>query len=386
MTTRTTWRTSAARLAAEVAPAGSRWREPIASTPRHLFVPRWWDTPPGVDYGQWELHDGPSDEDGWFSAAYRDQTLITRVADGHADHAAVGERTSGRPTSSGTLPSLVVRMLRHGEIHKGARVLDVGTGSGYSAALLARTLGDSQVTSIDVDPYLVEAAAARLDAVGLRPEVVTCDATGPLPGQYDRIVSMVAVRPIPPSWLLALRPGGRLVTVIAGTSLIVKATKTADGAAAGHVARDWAMFMPARSGADYPPTLRGLFDLARDQDGEQVTRGRYPVVDAGGSWELRSMLEIMTSGGIEHHFEESQDGRRTAWLAHADGSWARAGAYGSEPPEVHQAGPRRLWDLLDDIREHWLLNGALPLYGARVFVWPDGAVGLSRGGWRQVIR
>jgi protein-L-isoaspartate O-methyltransferase len=381
-----TWQSSAAQLAAEVTSAGSRWREPVMSTPRHLFVPRWWDTPTGADFGHWEVHDGPSDTGNWFAAAYSDQTLITQVAGHHADHAHPGDILSGRPTSSSTLPSLVVRMLRHGEIYDGARVLDVATGSGYSAALVSRLLGDDQVTSIDVDPYLVEAATARLDAIGLHPKVIACDATGPLPGEFDRIVSMVSVRPIPPSWLTALKPGGRLVTVIANTSLIVTATKTEDGKAVGHIARDWAMFMPTRSGGDYPPRLRELFDIAREHAGEQVARGRYPVVDTGNAWELSSMLEVMTSGGIEHRYEEGEDGRRTAWLAHADGSWARASAYRSELPEVHQAGPRRLWDVLDDIREYWLVNGALPLYGARVFVQPDGAVRLARAGWRKVIR
>ncbi|WP_043620985.1 methyltransferase domain-containing protein [Nonomuraea candida] len=381
-----TWQVYAEQLAAGVTPAGSRWRGPVASTPRHLFVPRWWDTPPGAEFGQWEVHDGTGDEESWFAAAYSDQTLITEVAGRHADHAQPGDIVSGRPTSSATLPSLVVRMLRHSEVYDGARVLDVATGSGYSAALLSRLLGDNRVVSIDVEPYLVEAASARLSSIGLHPQVVACDATGPLPGEFERIVSMVSVRPIPPSWLTALKPGGRLVTVIANTSLIVTATKTADGRAVGHIARDWAMFMPTRSGGDYPPRQDELFGLAQGASGEQVSRGRYPVVDAGSAWELRSMLEVMTSGGIQHAYEEDDDGRRTALLVHPGGSWARACARGAELPEVHQSGPLRLWDILDDIREYWLLNGALPLYGARVFIQPDGAIRVARAGWRKVIR
>jgi protein-L-isoaspartate O-methyltransferase len=51
-------------------------------------------------------------------------------------------------------------------------------------------------------------AAERLDSVGLRPAVLTVDATGALPGTYDRIIATVAVRPVPASWLAALRPGG----------------------------------------------------------------------------------------------------------------------------------------------------------------------------------
>src|ERR1700749_3143234 len=100
-------------------------------------------------------------------------------------------------------------MLDHAQVYDGADVLDVATGSGYSAALLAHSLGSSHVTSIDVNPYLTEVAENRLDDLELAPEIITGDATGPLPGEYDRIVSMTSVRPVPASWLKALRPGGR---------------------------------------------------------------------------------------------------------------------------------------------------------------------------------
>jgi protein-L-isoaspartate O-methyltransferase len=142
-------------------------------------------------------------------AAYSDKTLVTEVGGLHADHAKPGEQPPplGRATSSSTLPSLVLQMLGHAQVFDGADVADVATGSGYSAALLAHSLGGSHVTSVDINPYLTSAAEARLHSLGLAPEFITCDATGPLPGTYDRIVSMTSVRPVPASWLKALRPG-----------------------------------------------------------------------------------------------------------------------------------------------------------------------------------
>jgi protein-L-isoaspartate O-methyltransferase len=106
-------------------------------------------------------------------------------------------------------------------------MLDVGTGSGYGAALLATRLGDARVTTIDIDPYLIKAAEERLARTGLCPLVTVAHATGPLPASYDRIVSMTSVAPIPASWLAALRPAGRLVTTLTGTGLIVTATTPA---------------------------------------------------------------------------------------------------------------------------------------------------------------
>ncbi len=377
-----TWEQHAARLASQITHQGSRWRAPVAATPRHLLVPRWWDRP-GTE--NWARRDGPADEREWMHAAYGDQTLITAVGGLHADHAGSGDRPSGRPTSSSTQPGLVLRMLRHAQVYDGADVLDVATGPGYSAALLSRRLGDARVTSIDVDPYLTRAAAERLGGFGLSPRLVSGDATGPLPGSYDRIVSMVSVRPIPPGWLAALRPGGRLVTVIARTSLIITAGKTGEEwPMTGRVERDWAMFMPARTGADYPPSPDGPRTAGRDRDVGQVTRGRYPVLNVSDSWELTSMLEV-TAPGIDHDYEESGDGQRTAWMSHPDGSWARASARGTDDPLVHQGGPRRLWDILDELRGYWLSHGYFQLYGAKALITPDGTIHLARGRWKAMI-
>ncbi|MBQ0983504.1 protein-L-isoaspartate(D-aspartate) O-methyltransferase [Streptomyces sp. F63] len=381
------WNGPAERLAAAVTHPVSRWRPAVASTPRHLFVPRWWQP----DGDGWELRDGPADEARWASAAYSYAgSLVTRVGPLHADHARPGDRPTGLPTSSSTHPSLVVRMLRHGMISDSADLLIVGTGSGYSTALACARLGAGRVTSVDVDGYLVKAATERLASAGLASAVRELDATGPLPGSYDRIVSMVAVRPVPASWLAALRPGGRLVTTLENMPVIVTADKSEDGGADGEVQWDRAGFMRARHGTDYPhppglgPGLGEQFAAARDQEGEHVGTGRYPVLNVQEAWDVWSMLEL-TAPGIEHRFEEGPGRRRTAWMAHPDGSWARATASWTDPPEVHQSGPRRLWDELERIRTRLNTEGALPVYGAKVRIDPDGTVRLRRGKWSAVV-
>jgi protein-L-isoaspartate O-methyltransferase len=135
----------------------------------------------------------------WADAVYRDKSLVTRIGPLHADLARKEDRPDGRPTSSSTMPGLVVSMYRHAMIGDGMDVLDVGTGSGYGAALLGTRLGDARVTTIDIDPYLVKVAEERLARTGHTPLTSVADATGPLPGSYDRIVSMTSVAPIPPS-------------------------------------------------------------------------------------------------------------------------------------------------------------------------------------------
>ncbi|KEF07570.1 MULTISPECIES: methyltransferase domain-containing protein [Streptomyces] len=376
------WHSAAAGLAATVTDPDSRWRTPVASIPRHELIPRWWERGPG---GTWALKDGAADPEAWEQAAYSNLSKITRVGPLHADRSEPGEAPEGGPTSSATLPSLVVRMLRHGRLHEGMDILDVGTGSGYSAALLAHRFGSARITSVDVDPYLTEAAAERLEGMGLHPAIVTADATGPLPGRFDRIVSMVSVNPLPASWLAALRPGGRLVTVISRTSMIVTAWKTEDGGAAGTTARDWAGFMNTRHGPDYPPGVVSRFADRIDQDGEEISTGRYPVLDVDEAWEVRSTLELRAPG-TECAYREDESGLRTAWLVHPDGSWARASGGKGRPPTVHQSGPRRLWDVLDRIRNRLNTMGGLPVYGVPLTITPEGTIHLSRGRWKATIR
>ncbi|MFD4534707.1 methyltransferase domain-containing protein [Kitasatospora sp. NPDC058397] len=271
----------------------------------------------------------------------------------HADHAKPDDRPTGLPTSSATLTPLVVKMLRHGRIAAEHDLLDIGTGAGGLTAIAATRLGSDRVTSVDIDGYLVDAARDRLAGMGLSPHFVTQDATDALPGDYDRIVATVSARPVPVPWLQALRRGGRLVTTIADTALILTAWKTPDG------------------------------KTAREADGENVKLFRYPVTDIRNNWEVWSMLTISIPG-IEVDFEETPEGR-TACLAHPDGSWARAEATKFEPPTVHQSGPRRLWSELESIRNWREVEGGLPFYGCRAVVTPDGVIHLSRGRWSATI-
>ncbi|MFF8618260.1 protein-L-isoaspartate O-methyltransferase [Streptomyces sp. NPDC015350] len=382
------WADHAAGMADATVRPESRWHRPLATTPRHLFVPRWWT--PGEQNGTWayELRDGASDPGTWMNSAYDNSlSVITRVGPHHADHAAPGTVVpETRPTSSATLPKLVVTMYRHAFLADDSRIL-VTCGSGYGTALACQRLGDERVTSVDVDPYLVQAARDRLDAAGHQPQLEVCDMTGELPGAFDRIVSTVSVPAIPASWLGALTPGGRMVTTLSGTGLIIVADKTSDGGATGKVAPEPAGFMSTRHGDDYPhpPDNTGLWDTARKADGESITTGRYPVMRVSSTWDVRSTLEL-TIPGIEHRMETAKDGTRTAYMLHPDGSWARATASGArELPTVHQNGPRRLWNELDRIRTWLVIDGDLPVSGAAVRIDPDGTCHLHRSGWSATV-
>ncbi|WP_416985470.1 protein-L-isoaspartate(D-aspartate) O-methyltransferase [Streptomyces sp. T028] len=376
------WLPRAQSLASEVVRPESRWHAAVATVPRHQFVPRWWE----ADGDGWLLRDGWSDPDAWLDEAYTDKTLVTRVGPCHADIATVedgGIVSDGTPTSSSTLPSLVVRMYRHAVIADDNQVL-VTTGTGYGTALACARLGSEHVTSIDIDEHLVKTARDRLALIDEAPRVEVCDITGPLPGEYDRIVATVSVRSVPVSWLKALRPGGRFVTTIAGTGLILTADKTADGGAVGRIEWDRAGFMSTRHGDDYEHPADDVWKGAKEGDGEATGTSRYPLLYPPDAWDVMSMLALQLPG-ID--YRRAQDGEtRTVWLLHPDGSWARATATGFlGSPTVHQGGPRRLWDEFERIRHRLNREGALPVYGAKARVDPDGTLTLSRGKWSATV-
>lgn len=137
------------------------------------------------------------------------------LADGYADDAVVTKRDgSGAALSSVSAPRLVAMMLEQLQVEPGHRVLEIGSG-GYNAALLAELVGpNGSVTTIDIDPEVVDRARATLTAAGY-PHVRALCADGefgsPEHGPFDRIAVTVGAWDIPPAWADQLAEGGRLV-------------------------------------------------------------------------------------------------------------------------------------------------------------------------------
>ncbi|HXP93893.1 MAG TPA: methyltransferase domain-containing protein [Candidatus Binatia bacterium] len=121
----------------------------------------------------------------------------------------------GTTLSSASQPSMIAEMLEQLDVQPGNRVLEIGTGSGYNAALLAYLAGPrGQVVSIDLDAGLVERARSALRATGFeRVRVLHEDGAGGAPewAPFDRIILTVAADDIVDAWRAQLAPGGRLV-------------------------------------------------------------------------------------------------------------------------------------------------------------------------------
>jgi protein-L-isoaspartate(D-aspartate) O-methyltransferase len=157
-----------------------------------------------------------------FQAIRREHFLpgVERERVYHDDAVTTQTGPGGMTTSSSSQPSIMAMMLAQLGPQPGDRVLEIGAGTGYNAALLAHLVGPSgQVTTIDIDPAITQAAQANLDRTGVgadqvaEVEVRTGDgwlgAADRAP--FDRIQATVGVWDLAPAWAGQLAPTGTLV-------------------------------------------------------------------------------------------------------------------------------------------------------------------------------
>ncbi len=121
-------------------------------------------------------------------------------------------------------PRVEARMLQELNPHKHERVLEVGTGSGYMAALLAHRA--QQVISLEIVPELAQFAAANLKRAAIANAVVRQgDGSRGLPAEapFDCIMLSGSVAEVPPGLLGQLKVGGRLIAIV-GQLPVMRAT------------------------------------------------------------------------------------------------------------------------------------------------------------------
>ena len=120
-----------------------------------------------------------------------------------------------------TAPATVAAMLVALGLEAGQRVLEIGTGSGYVSALLAKLGG--RVRTVERYATLAEGAGGRLRLAGLSEAVTVTVGDGLAPdqdgGRYDRILVNGAARTVPILLTSLLAPGGRLVGALAAAGL-----------------------------------------------------------------------------------------------------------------------------------------------------------------------
>ncbi|MGI9000995.1 MAG: methyltransferase domain-containing protein [Pseudonocardia sp.] len=337
--TQAEWRTRARRLADDLRQSGAladaAWYDAFATTPRHLFVPSF-----SIDNRKFDRTE-PVDIDSWLDVVYRDDALLTQT-------------TQHRPSSSSSKPAIMAVMLSLLEITGTERILEIGTGTGYNAALLASRLGAGRVTSIDIDPSLVDDARQRLAEFGATPLLVAGDGSSGWTSRapYDRIIATCAIHYIPPAWIHQLVEGGRIIAPLTGPGgALMVLDKIAADEVHGRFDPRPAQFMPLRHYANDPLGPGESVGFSADGMPHYGTTTLDPqiLVDASAALALFCRLHLpgMTIGAersgsgsvIVHTTDAMAEVLRTPL---SPGSW-----------QVIQRGPYRCWDSIEAAINTW---------------------------------
>lgn len=324
----------------------SPWLDSFTAVDRARFIDAIF-APAGP--GEWRpLRRAECSRERWSELIYGDAPLVTQV-DGVPAHEAT-DLVSGIPTSSSSRPSLMLQTLDAAALTGTERVLEIGTGTGYSTALLCHRLGAERVTSIEVDPDLSAGASTRIKSAGYEPSLVVGDgldgyrANAP----YDAIITTCAVRTIPDTWLYQLADHGTITTTLSGwmmASGLVHLRLDDNGDAHGRFSQHRSSYMLARP-HERPP--RGKF-VAR------TGQARSTSVDPGHlqEWTPRFVAQLAAPSA---ELVENEDG--VTMLDVATGSQAWTEKLPSGDVRVHQRGPLRLWDRIEDAFAQWEAAGA----------------------------
>jgi protein-L-isoaspartate(D-aspartate) O-methyltransferase len=170
-------------------------------TPRHIFVPRY------RQWGSTTWHDlRPDNWDEHAAALYSDQPLILAGDDDQNLISTISQ------------PSFVLRMLDLLQVLPGQSVFELGTGSGWNAALLGHLVGErGRVVSVEIVGDVAAGAVAALRKIG-RPHVqviIGDGGDGYMDGApYDRAIFTAGTYDVPKAFFDQIKDGGLLLTVV----------------------------------------------------------------------------------------------------------------------------------------------------------------------------
>ena len=136
-------------------------------------------------------------------------------------------------------PYIVALMIKAAEIKPGDAVLEVGSGSGYAAAVMSRIAG--KVVAIERQAELVEVARGRIRRLGYdNVEIIEGDGTRGCPEKapFDAILAAASGSHLPPPWVDQLAKGGRIVMPVGDPGWIQKLVKVTKGPAGNLITED----------------------------------------------------------------------------------------------------------------------------------------------------
>ncbi|MFH8405987.1 methyltransferase domain-containing protein [Streptomyces sp. NPDC018019] len=356
----------------------SDWLPAYKAVPRHLFVPEViWPGRAGRNR-QDERVVRAEDPATWWAAVHRDAPITTQWDDGKY----TGPGKGRIPSSSNSMPTMVFSMLDALSVEKGHRVLEIGTGTGWNAALLSHRLGAGNVISVEVDAASARDARQRLRAAGFEPFVVVGDGAEGYAesAPYDRVIATCSIGSVPRPWVKQTRPGGIIVAPwgpVYGGEAVVRLEVSGDGTATGRFMGSSA-FMRLRGQRTERRHVREYLG-GRDWPADGMRSTTFLSPEAVGDWHVMFAIGVQMPNAFPWA-ESYGDGSYTLWLRDmAVTSWATVDYVpGRAEFEVRQSGPRRLWDEVVAAHRWWEGRGrpgfdrfGLTVDGGEERVWLD---------------
>ncbi|QVQ54441.1 methyltransferase domain-containing protein [Spiractinospora alimapuensis] len=338
----------------------SRWRAIFEEIPRHTFVPCVFV--PTDASGSFRPLDGrvPANRYEWLRLVYSDDIAITQL-DGDDEAWRIATRNGTvravTMTCTSSQPRLMARMLSELDVDDTSRVLEIGTGTGYNAALLSARLGSDQVSTIDVDPVLVSRAGERLRGLGLSPHIAIGDGAKGIPerAMFDRIVTTAAFPRIPPAWIHQSVEAGVILAnharLLGGVAALVRLVVRGN-IAEGRFRTLSAGFMPTRT--DDSASALKLFRALTDSEvlaarTEQRSPTIYQAVKDEGFRFFLGLRSNILDIGLSYPDGEPDE----QWLLTPDGGWA----YITPAGQARQS-PHSVLDTVQTLWNEWQGLGA----------------------------
>jgi len=184
------------------------------------------------------------------------------------------------PASSSSAPSIMNIMLDKLRLEPGRSVLEIGTGTGWNAAVMAKV--GAIVTTVEIDADIAQGARAALDKAGYADVVVVTgdgELGAPERAPYDRLIATAAATTVPYAWVSQVNDGGLIVFPYTGDHCDhgIGVLTVRDGTAFGTVRSEGrAGFMPLRDRDLSQAELQAISNAAQveivvTKDGQQIT-------------------------------------------------------------------------------------------------------------------
>ncbi|MFE2375976.1 methyltransferase [Streptomyces sp. NPDC059398] len=247
----------------------------------------------------------------------------------------------------------VVDMLEKLEVGDGHQVLEIGTGTGYSSALMCFRLGEDNVTTIEVDPDVSARADAALEKAGYSTWTVTGDGLlgHPRRAPYDLVIATCAVRRIPYTWIRQTKPGAIVLATVGGSwqygTGLAKVMVAEDGTARGGIIGR-SSFMQARSQAEVP-VVGDLSARIAYPDSERVAKVHPLLLE---EW-MPAFLAQLAAPGARFTRATSLEGNRLLHLFDPDRESFASFTENDGTWTVRQGGPAALWDAIEQTLTAW---------------------------------